>query len=83
MSAIKGIWITKHDGDLVSLSMESEIVEPEYRRLKVEERAFPEKPTVKHPKRHTISVKLLSVEDLEFIMETIEAYLNGEGEGEV
>jgi cell division protein FtsL len=73
--AVKKVWITEHDADLVSLSMESEVVEPEYRRLKIEERAFPDKPTVKHPKRHTISVKLLSMEDLELIIKTIEAYL--------
>jgi hypothetical protein len=79
MSAIKSIWITKHDGGLVSLSMESEIVKPEYMRLKVEERAFPDIPTKRHPKRHTISVKLLSQEDLEMIVEIIEAYLDQEG----
>ena len=78
MSAIKGVWITKHDGDLVSLSMESETVTPEYMRLKVEQRAFPDKPTQKNSLRHTISVKLLSVEDLETIVETIEAYLDRE-----
>jgi hypothetical protein len=79
MSAVKNMWITRYDGDLVSLSMESETVKPEYMRLKVEERVFPDIPTKTHPKRHTISIKLLSVEDLELIMETIEAYLNREG----
>ncbi len=76
MSAIKKAWITKHDGDLVSLSFESETVEPEYMRLKVEQRAFPDKPTIKHPLRHTVSVKLLSLGDLEMIVETIEEHLS-------
>lgn len=76
MSAIKKAWITKHDGDLVSLSFESETVEPEYMRLKVEQRAFPDKPTIKYPLRHTVSVKLLSLGDLEMIVEAIEEHLS-------
>lgn len=76
MSTIKQVWITKHDGDLVSLSMESETVEPYYMKLKIEERIFPDKPTKKYPKRHTINIGLLSNEDLEMIVETINKYLD-------
>lgn len=76
MSTIKKVWITKHDGDLVSLCFESEIVTPAFMRLKFEHRTFPDNPSVKNPLRHTGSVKLLSIDDLELIAETIQAYLD-------
>lgn len=80
MSTLKGVWITPHDAGLVSLSMESEIVYPEYMRIKVSEREFPDNPTKKSPKRHTISVKLLTIDDLKLLKNIIDEYLQVEGE---
>jgi hypothetical protein len=76
MNAIKKVWITEYDGDLVSLSFESERVEPEYMRLKFESRVFPDKPTKKSPLRHTGNVKLLSLVDLKMIENAIGEYLD-------
>lgn len=81
MSAIEKVWVTEYDGGLVSLSMESKIVEPGYMRLKIEQRAFPNKPTKKYPLRHTINVKLLSLADLEMLEEAIGKYLDTYREG--
>lgn len=71
MSAIKKVWITRHDGDLVALSCESEIVDPSYMRLKISE-------LLTGKGMHTVTLKLLSNEDLEMLVETIEAYLDRE-----
>ena len=62
--AIKQVWITEFNDNLVSLCMESKTVEPEQMRLKVEEMDFPDRPTKRNPKRHTCNVGLLSREDL-------------------
>lgn len=75
MSAIKHAWITHHEGDLVSLSMESETVEPEHMRIKVSEQAFPEKPTKKNPKRHTVCLKLFTLEDLIKLRDVLDDYI--------
>lgn len=80
MSAIKKVWVTKQESGLVSLSLESITPIPEHMRLKVKELAFPEKPTKEHPKRHTITISLLDIEDLELIQDTINAYLYDRGE---
>jgi hypothetical protein len=76
--AIKQVWITEFDAGLVSIAMESAIVEPEHMRLKVEEQEFPDKPTKRNPKRHTCNVGLLSIEDLQMLRDEITRYLNGE-----
>ncbi len=73
--ALRHAWITKHEGELVSLSFESETVDPEYMRIKVSEQAFPEKPTKKNPKRHTVCLKLFSEWDLCHIRDVIDGYL--------
>lgn len=76
--AIKQVWITRFNDNLVSISMESAVVDPEFMRLKVEEQDFPDKPTKRNPKRHTCIVGLLSREDLEMLRGKITEYLNGE-----
>lgn len=73
--ALKHVWITEHTRDLVSLSMESEIVDPEYMRIKVSEQVFPEKPTKKSPKRHTVCLKLFTEADLCYLRDVIDDYL--------
>lgn len=80
--AIKQVWITEFSDDLVSLCMESKIVEPEHMRLKFEEMEFPDKPTKRNPKRHTCNIGLLSREDLELLRVEITKYLDGTTEGE-
>jgi predicted transport protein len=72
MSAIKKAWVTKHDGGMVDISLQSEHVAIKGMRLKVSEIKSGEPTSL-----HKVTIGLLSVEDLELIMETIEAYLEG------
>lgn len=74
MSSIKNVWIDKHDGGMIEISLQSEHIQPKGMRLKAVEVKSGE-PTY----LHKIKIGLLSVRDLELIMETIEAYLDGEG----
>lgn len=78
MSAIKKVWVTKHEGELVSISFESETLEPKWMRLHIAEADFPDKASKKYPKRHTLCLKLLSEDDLQAISDTINDYLNQE-----
>jgi hypothetical protein len=82
MSAIKKVWVTKQGKGMVSISFESTYALPEYMRLKIKELSFPDKPTKKFPKRHTICLKLLDMDDLELIIETLSAYVDTGGEGD-
>lgn len=81
MSQLKKVWLTKHSRHLSSLSLESEIVKPEYMKIKVYEQTFPDKPTVEHPERHTICLKLFDEEDLHMIVTAIEMYLSKDERG--
>ena len=74
MGTIKKVWITKHDGGMVNISIQSEYVEPKRMRVNSKEviAGSPES-------LHKVVIGLLSTEDLELIMETIEAYLDVEG----
>lgn len=73
--ALKRAWVTPHEGDLVSLSFESEIVTPEYMRIKVSEQAFPDKPTKEKPKRHTVCLKLFTMGDLIKLRDVLDDYI--------
>lgn len=73
MSVIKKVWITKHDGGLVELSLQSEHVAIKGMRIKAVE-----KKSGLPTSLHKIEIGLLSDEDLEMIVETIEAYLDRE-----
>jgi hypothetical protein len=77
MNNIKKVWVTEQGSGLVSISFESKIVSPVHMRLKVTELSFPDKPTKKFPKRHTIALKLLDMDDVELIVETLSAYIDG------
>lgn len=78
MGAIKKVWITDHDSDLVALSLESEHVKEKHMRIKVYEWEFPEVPTEKYPLRHSVSISLLDEEDLKKILVAICKYLGYE-----
>lgn len=67
MSAIKKVWITKHDGGLVEISLQSETVEPKGIRINIGERFGKD--------MHKVIIGLLSIEDLELIQDAINAYL--------
>jgi hypothetical protein len=71
MGAIKKVWVTDHDANLVALSIESEHVIEKHMRVKVYEAEFPEVPSVRNPLRHTISISLLDDDDLEKILKAI------------
>lgn len=73
--ALKRAWITPQEGNLVSLSFESETVIPEYMRVKVKEVVFPVNPTKEKPLRHTICLKLFTLQDLITLRETIDDYV--------
>jgi hypothetical protein len=75
MGAIKDVWITDHDSDLVALSIESEYVREKYLRVKIYEMEFPEVPSVRHPLRHVVHVSLLSEDDLKKVLVAICKYL--------
>lgn len=70
MSTIKKVWITKHDGGMVSISLQSEHIEPKGMRINVEERFGKD--------MHKVLVGLLNVNDLNLIAEAVEEYLEGE-----
>ena len=78
MGAIKQVWITEHDSDLVALSIESENVKDKWMRVKVYEAEFPEVPSIRHPLRHTINLSLFSEDDLKKILLAICKHLKYE-----
>ena len=78
MSAIKQVWVTEHDTKLVALSIESVYVEEKYRRVKIHELEFPEVPSKNNPLRHTVSISLLSEDDLKMILVAIAKHLKFE-----
>lgn len=74
MSGIKKAWITEFDAELVSLSLESENAFPCYKRVSASEVVFPDREN--HlTDRHTVSIKLLSKDDLRMISDAIKEYL--------
>ncbi len=75
MGAIKKVWVTNHDSDLVSLSLESENADQKFLRIRAHEFELPEVPSVRHPLRHVISVSLLNEEDLKKVLLAICKYL--------
>jgi len=73
MSTIKKAWITKHDGGMVELSLQSEHVAIKGMRLKVLEVKSGEPTSL-----HKVVIGLLSVDDLDLIADAIEEYRWGE-----
>ena len=78
MSAIKQVWVTDHDSRLVALSIESEHVQEKHMRVKAYELEFPEVPSKNNPLRHTVSISLLSEDDLKMILVAIAKHLKFE-----
>lgn len=70
MSTIKKVWITKHDGGMIDISIESKTVEPKGIRVKIQERFGKD--------FHKVIIGLLDTEDLDMILEAIDSYLIGE-----
>ena len=71
---LKRCWITEHDAGFQTLSLQSEHVSPEYRRISAYSRIITCSPS-QGGDRHIIVIGLLSVEDLIEIRETITRYL--------
>lgn len=78
MNAIKQVWITDHDANLVALSIESNHVNAKHLRVKIYEMEFPEVPSVRCPLRHVINISLLDEEDLKKILVAICKHLKYE-----
>ena len=77
MKNLKKAWITPHgSADLVTLSLESEHVFPEYRRVNASEMIYPDVPTAEHPQKHTTTILCLSHADLLTIREAIDKHLD-------
>jgi len=66
MNILKKVWITKHDGGMVELSLQGEHDEPKGMRVKVQERFGKD--------MHKVILGLLSVNDLDLIVDAIEEY---------
>lgn len=75
MRKMKKCWITEQTSESVSLSFESMDPSEEHTRLFVRELQFPSVPTPEHPRRHTLVLSLLGVEDLIEIRDTLDRYL--------
>lgn len=78
MGAIKQVWVTDHDAELVALSVESDNAVEKYMRVKMYEMEFPEVPSKNNPLRHVVHVSLLDEEDLKKILVAICKYLKYE-----
>lgn len=68
MNAIKQVWITEHDANLVALSIESTHVHQKHMRVKVYEAEFPDVPSTRHPLRHVVNISLFDENDLKKIL---------------
>ena len=71
---LKKCWITEHDAGFQTLSLQSEHVAHEYRRISAETITSTHSP-YREGDRHVIVIGLLSVEDLIEIREAITRYL--------
>lgn len=72
MSTIKKVWLDKHDEEWVVLSLQSEHVQPKGMRLEVTEKVSGEPESL-----HKLEIGLLSIDDLEMIVDEIKIYLEG------
>jgi hypothetical protein len=75
MMSLKKAWITPSTNTLSTLSLESEHVDPEWRRLSVYEAVFPDDPSPDQSRRHTIVIQLMDVDDLIKLRDVISEYL--------
>lgn len=67
---VKKVMIIKRDGGLVSLSLQSETIEPKGMRIKATEHILGEPTSM-----HKIDIGLLTEDDLDMIVEAIEDYM--------
>jgi len=76
MRSLKSAWLTPlHDEPLYILSLESVNPEPEHMRLKARDLVFPVEPTKKNPRRHTVILSLLDVEDIRLLRDVLDRSL--------
>ena len=77
MANLKKAWLTESHilGTGFTLSLESAKVDPDYEKLIISQSTFPDEPTDKHPKRHTIVIGLFDSDDLLKIKLVIEQTL--------
>lgn len=74
---MKSAWIAPYEAGLVSIVIESEHPEIEYKRIRIRDSVFPVTPTPDHPLRHTVNIGLLDRDDLFLLRDTIDIYLGG------
>lgn len=70
MDSIKKAWVRECDGGLVELSLISQTVEPKGMRIKATEKMLGEPTSM-----HKVVIGLLSIDDLNTIIEAIENYM--------
>jgi hypothetical protein len=70
MSILRKAWITKNEGDSVSLSLQSSNVKKEHLRIKAVEKTAGEPVSL-----HKIEIDFLSIRDVQKIQKAIEGYL--------
>jgi hypothetical protein len=75
MSQLKSAWITPHDADLASLTLESANPGIEYLRVNCTTHLFPENPNPEYPLKHILVIGLLSYNDLILLRNTIDKHL--------
>lgn len=80
MAMLKEAWVTPHNAGLAVLSLESEVVEPEYARLHVDSMQMPDNLTPAHPPRHVVTVRLLDFEDLCALRDALDRYISARGD---
>ncbi len=72
---LKKVWVApSHGGDMMSLTLESETVFPEYLRVKANEMVFPEEGD---DKRHTINIGYLDFDDIVLIHNILGEFIYG------
>jgi len=75
MDLVKNVWLTDQEAGYFSLSFESKDPITPHHRLSIRENLFPKNPTQTHPLRHTVSISLLTLEDLILLRQKLDEFL--------
>lgn len=73
MSYLKKAWLTEQ-GNLFSITLESNQPETDYTRIKTRVISFPEHPTPEHPLRHSVILSLFTQEDINKLGQVLDQY---------
>lgn len=73
--ALKMVWLVKKSERFEHYSISFESKEPRHVKLSAHELTFPENPTITRPLRHTISLGIFNIEDIEYIHKELGTFL--------